>query len=99
MRRRCSASVPSALSKRLKSSSAASTARHLLAAASITVAQEPTFRTGTQIVSVVTTVTDSTFSRQPNVAGDDGVIYGEAAGKLIKLIQARGGVESVERRV
>jgi Ca-activated chloride channel family protein len=31
----------------------------VIATASITIAQEPTFRTGTQIVSVVTTVTDS----------------------------------------
>ena len=38
---------------------------------------------GRHFIDLPDPVTDSTFSRQPNVAGDDGVIYGEAAGKLI----------------
>ncbi len=38
---------------------------------------------GRHFIDLPDDVTDPTFSRQPNVAGDDGVIYGEAAGKLI----------------
>ncbi|MEE8129839.1 MAG: hypothetical protein V3T48_06105 [Vicinamibacterales bacterium] len=38
---------------------------------------------GRHFIDLPPTVTDPTFSRQPTAAGDDGVIYGEAAGKLI----------------
>ena len=38
---------------------------------------------GRHFIDLPDPITDSTFSRQPTAAGDDGVIYGEAAGKLI----------------
>jgi len=38
---------------------------------------------GRHFIDLPDPVTDPTFSRQPTAAGDDGVIYGEAAGKLI----------------
>jgi len=38
---------------------------------------------GRHYIDLPTPLTDPTFSRQPTAAGDDGVIYGEAAGKII----------------
>ena len=38
---------------------------------------------GRHFIDLPESVTDPTFSRKPASAGDDGVIYGEAAGKLI----------------
>ena len=38
---------------------------------------------GRHFIDLPEPVTDPTFSRKPATAGDDGVIYGEAAGKLI----------------
>ena len=38
---------------------------------------------GRHYIDLPTPVVDPTFSRQPGETGDDGVIYGEAAGKLI----------------
>ena len=38
---------------------------------------------GRHFIALSDPVTDGTYSRQPTTTGDDGVIYGEAAGKLI----------------
>ena len=51
---------------------------------------------GRHFIDLPTTVTDPTFSRQPNVAGDDGVIYGEAAGKLIFIEYVFGQQDFVD---
>ena len=51
---------------------------------------------GRHFIDLPTTVTDPTFSRQPNVAGDDGVIYGEAAGRLIFIEYVFGQQDFVD---
>ena len=59
----------------------------VLLAASITLAQQPTFRTGTQIVSLVTTVTDSQGRLVPGLEREDFTILDDGDPQPITFFQ------------
>jgi Ca-activated chloride channel homolog len=59
----------------------------VVAAAALTVAQEPTFRTGTQIVSVVTTVTDAQGRLVPGLEQDAFTILDDGEPQPITFFQ------------